>query len=216
MTYKNAKTILFTSLIAVMILSFSMTDLAEATTILTYQIPLFEDWSKITSVSTTRSFVSSMSTDLGEVGEARLYAKDRSDVTYPQAAIEYTKTITVLAGDDFTITQKTFVDSASFYNQDSSNHSHLVAFPTIHRVGESSVVGYTSGVGCFSVVANELTANVSLMQLTSTLTCNSLTAGDYEISAYVHARANENSSEENASVSATVSDIELSIKRTRA
>ncbi|KKL20343.1 hypothetical protein LCGC14_2456390 [marine sediment metagenome] len=155
-----------------------------------------------------------MSTSLTTEGDARLYAKDRSNVSNPQVSVEYTKTITVTSGQDLTITQKTFLDRASFYQQDSGKNSHVTAFPTIHKVGESSTVGYVNLTGCSNPSFEEITSYTTNKQLTSTLTCNSLSAGTYEISAYVHARANENASRDNASTLATVSDIELSIRVT--
>lgn len=187
----------------------------EATSVYTYQMVEFEDWSSTDKFSTNRSNVSNMNTDLTAVGEADMYAKDRSYVNNPQASIEYTKDITVEAGDVLEITQYTYLNSVSFYHQDDNTESHLTTFPTIHLVGESSTVGYTNLTGCDNPVFEEITSATTDTQLTSTLLCDTLAAGDYEISAYVHTRANENHASQNASVSATVSDIELSVKRTR-
>ena len=188
----------------------------RAVSIFIFQIPEFEDWLLVKDVSTYRSFVSGISYVLDDEGKARLYAKDTSNVQYPQASVEYTKRIVVETGDVLDIRQESFLKKASFYNQDSEGYSHVTAFPTIHKLGESDMVGYTDVMGCDSKPTFiEINSNVRNKQLTSTLYCDGLTAGIYEISAYVHARANENSDRKNASVFVEVSDIELSIKRIR-
>lgn len=189
---------------------------ALATSVFTFQIPMFEDWTKVQKDSTYRSYVSQVSYALDDEGKAKLYAKDRSNVQFPQASIEYTKQITIQSGDTLDITQKTYLTKASFYKQDAGKESHVVALPTIHKVGESSTVGYTNQSGCDSKPSFvEITSYTTNRQLTSTLSCDGLSPGTYEISAYVHARANENAPSDNASVTADVKNIELSIKRTR-
>ncbi len=187
---------------------------AEATSVFTWQMVQFEDWDETQSYHTYRSSISNMETDLDEEGAADLYAKDRSTVSNPQAAIEYTKVITVESGDELLITQYTYLDYASFYKQDAGENSHVTAFPTIHEEGESSTVGYTNLTGCDNPVFTEIVAYTTNLQLTSTMVCDDLDAGDYEISAYVHTRANENAPNDNASTSADVSDIELSVRVT--
>lgn len=187
----------------------------DAISVFTHQMPMHKDWDNIQEVTTPRS-ISSMSDDLDEEGHGRLFAKDRSYVEFPQAAVEYTKIITVKSGDVLEIRQETKVDRVYFGGQNSGKTSHLVALPTIHKVGESDVVGYTNQTGCDAKPTfEEITKYTSKKMLKSKLSCDSLEAGDYEISAYVHARSNNDSENQGAYVNAYVSQIELNVKRTR-
>ena len=204
--------LLFAGIMAIAIIPISSVD---ATSVFTFQMPLFEDWDEIQKVATSRS-ISSPNTDVDEEGSARLYAKDRSYVDFPQVSVEYTKIIIIERGDKLEIRQETYVDRVRFGGQNDAKESHLVALPTIHKVGESDTVGFTNQTGCDPKPDfEEITENTSKKMLNSKLICDSLSPGEYEISAYVHARSNDDSSRQNAYVYATVSEIELNVKRTR-
>lgn len=207
----NTKLFAIVAIAAISIVGVASIENVYAESILTLLMPDNVPYSEIeTTTEGSRSFVSVYST-VSEEGSARLYAKNTSDVTHPQAEVEFTKVFTIESGDTLEITADAYLVYASFYQQNAANESHFTFFPTIHAVG--AAVGDTTQVGCDAPIFTEYTSYTSKQNVVSTLICDNLAAGTYEISAYGHARSNNDNS--GASTNVKINDVDLKIKRTR-
>lgn len=182
--------------------------------IASYTVPDNKNWDEIESMKTSRSRVTIQSTT-SEDGKVKLYAKNTSAVTNPQSAVEFNKEITLQRGDDLIVSVQGTVTFASFYKQNDSKDSHFNLLPLIHLDGASDFddVGNTNMVGCTMNVIEEITSYTnSDKSIKGKMTCTNMPAGDYIVSAYAHARANNDNS--GSSTNVYVENIELKIKKT--
>jgi len=132
--------------------------------------------------------VTSYSTNTGNNGDVYGYAYKDSSHSYAQAQFEYGNELSVGNDDNNLLTVYVYADLNARYFDPQNEDGHVVVFPTVHKT--SAGIGSTI-TQCDSPSFTEYTDNSSSeTSVSSSMVCEDIPKNeDYDISAYVHVRA---------------------------